>query len=171
MINFESELLQTGPLKIIRFPIDISEKLPSRGMVMVEGEIDGEVFVGALEPDGKGSHWLEISPLLIREKGIKVGDSLSLTIEPIGNWPKPDVPEEIINYIIKENILEEWNSLTSKAQWDWVRWIRSTENKETRNKRILVACSKMKKGDRRPCCFDRTRSTVTSVSKSGVLLD
>ena len=171
MIDFKAELSQIGTLKIIRMPLNISEQLSSRGMLMVQGKIDNTSFKTKLEPDGKGSHWIEVNPLLIEKIGIKVGDFANLSIEEMKDWTKPDIPEDIMNSIIKDDLLEEWNSITIKAQWDWIRWIRSTENTETRNKRINVTCSKLKNGDRRPCCFDRTRCTVTSVCKSGLLLD
>lgn len=68
-------------------------------------------------------------------------------------------------------LLSQWNNVTTKAKWDWLRWIRSTNNLSTRNKRIQVACSKLEKGDKRPCCFDRSRCTIMDVSKTGVLIE
>ena len=65
--------------------------------------------------------------------------------------------------------IDQWNSLTTKARWEWLRWIRSTKNLDTRQKRINVACDKLQKGDKRPCCFDASRCTIPEVSKSGVL--
>lgn len=170
-INFEEKLLEIGTRQIIKIPLSSSEKLPSRGMVMVKGTMNNVNFIAPLEPDGKGSHWLEVSPLLIKEVGVDNGETLSLNIEPIDEWIEPEIPEDIMSAIIKSDLLNQWNSITIKAKWDWIRWIRSTINPETRNKRINVACSKLQKGDKRPCCFDRTRCTITDVSKSGVLLD
>ena len=170
-IIFEEKLLKIGPRQIIRIPLNLSKELPSRGMVMVQGTINDVEFKSPLEPDGKRSHWLEVSSTLSKELGAAIGETVQLRIEPLDEWIEPDIPEDIMNAIIKADVLEQWNDLTTKAQWDWFRWIRSTKNPETRNKRIDVACSKLQKGDKRPCCFDRTRCTETDVSKSGILLD
>jgi hypothetical protein len=76
-----------------------------------------------------------------------------------------------MNGIINSDVLKKWNSINAKSRWEWFRWISSTLNPETRDKRINVMCSKLQNGDKKPCCFDTTRCTVTDVSKSGVLLD
>ena len=45
-----------GSWTLLTLPKNASAKLPSRGMTMVEGTINGFRFQAALEPDGKGSH-------------------------------------------------------------------------------------------------------------------
>lgn len=170
-ITFEAELLKIGNRKVIKIPLSSSEQLPSRGMVMVEGTINDIAFIAPLEPDGSGSHWLDVSSNILEKTGTNIGDSLSLEIEPMDRWIEPEIPEDVKETIMKMGLMDQWNSITTKARWDWIRWIRSTANMETRNKRIKIACSKLEKGDKSPCCFDRTRNTITDVSKSGVLLD
>ena len=56
----------------------------------------------------------------------------------------------------------------NKAAWsDWQRrppsyrktvtyWVVSAKKQETRDKRVSVAIDKMSKGNKRPCCFDRS---------------
>lgn len=170
-IIFQTKLLKIGPLQVIRIPLESSKNLPSRGMVMVQGTINNVPFKKLLEPDGKGSHWIEVSTLLSKEAEVSVNETVFLDIEPIDEWIEPAIPSDIMNAIIKSDVSNQWNSVTTKAKWEWIRWIRSTLSPDTRNKRIDVACSKLQKGDKRPCCFDTSRCTVTDVSKSGVLLD
>lgn len=170
-IIFKEKLTKIGHRQVIRIPLSSSKKLPSRGMVMVQGTINGIAFRAPLEPDGKGSHWLEVSPALSKELGVFIGENISLNIEPINKWLEPEIPKDIMDEIDKANLMDQWNAITVKARWDWIRWIRATANSETRKKRIDVACSKLQKGDKNPCCFDRTRCTISDVSKSGVLLD
>ena len=169
-IIFESKLSKIGNLLVIRIPLDSSKKLPSRGMVMVRGTINNLNFKAPLEPDGKGSHWIEVSTLLSEEAGVAINETVFLNIEPIKEWIEPEIPEDIMNEIINSDVLNQWNSINAKSRWEWLRWIRSTLNPDTRNKRINVMCSKLENGDKKPCCFDTTRCTVTDVSKSGVLL-
>lgn len=168
---FEATILNINSHKIVKIPLDISKKFSSRGLIMVKGTINNIPFMTPLEPDGRGSHWLEIDDLLCEKLNVTVGQNVTLAIEQTDDWIEPEVPSDILDTIITEGLLEQWNSLTVKARWEWFRWIRSTKNPETRKKRIRIACSKLQKGDRRPCCFNSGSCTITEVSKSGVLLD
>ena len=170
-IFFKAILTKVESRKIIKIPLSSSVELPSRGMVMVQGTMNEVSFQVPLEPDGKGSHWFEVSDFLIEDLGITVGQTVSLSIEPLDEWREPEIPVELMDAIINACLINQWNSITTKAKWDWLRWIRSTNNPATRQKRIEVACSKLQNGDTRPCCFDRTRCTIPDVSKSGVFID
>lgn len=46
-----------------------------------------------------------------------------------------------------------WQSLTPIARRDFVTWIESAKQSETRKRRIEVTCDKLAKGERRPCCY------------------
>lgn len=46
-----------------------------------------------------------------------------------------------------------WDDLTPLAQRDFISWIEGAKQEETRARRISVACDKLLKGDRRPCCY------------------
>ena len=62
-IHFEAQLYTIGSWTILRLPESASAKLPSRGMTMVSGTINGAPFQALLEPDGRyglgqtSSHW------------------------------------------------------------------------------------------------------------------
>jgi len=64
-----------------------------------------------------------------------------------------------------------WTAVTPMARWEWIRWIRATNRVETRNRRIEVAVSKLRAGERRPCCFNSSMCTEPTVSKNGALLE
>ncbi len=46
-----------------------------------------------------------------------------------------------------------WDDITPIAQRDFLRWIDSAKQAETRARRIKIACSKLTSGQRRPCCY------------------
>lgn len=171
VIQFEATLSKIQSRTIIKVPSDASEKLPSRGIVMVKGTLSGTAFKAPLEPDGKGSHWFEVSDQLIATLGLKLGQTLSLSIEPTNEWTEPEIPEDISSAILSAGLKDVWQSLTIQGRWEWLRWIRSTNNPKTRQNRIEVACSKLNKGSRRPCCFNAALCSVPELSKSGVLQD
>ena len=63
-IRFAAELFTIGAWTLLRLPKSASALLPSRGMTMVEGTLNGCPFQAPLEPDGKGSHWLRVDATL-----------------------------------------------------------------------------------------------------------
>lgn len=139
---------------------------------MVEGTIDGFRFHAALEPDGKGSHWFRVDKILREGINAATGETVSVAIEPLEDWPEPEVPEDLQNALADDpQAHDSWKATTTKARWDWIRWIRSTSNPKTRQIRIDKTRSKLRAGERRPCCFNRSLCTEPSVSKGGVLLE
>jgi len=171
-ICFETTPLILGDWTILRLPESASAKLPSRGMVLVEGTINGFPAKIVLEPDGKGSHWFRADSGLREAANILAGNPVTVAVEPSKAWPEPEVPADINNALASDpqaNAL--WVQITPMARWDWLRWIRATNNPETRSRRIEVALSKLTAGERRPCCFNRNQCTEPEVSKNGVLIE
>src|SRR6266508_281884 len=107
------------------------------------------------------------------------------------SWPPQWSGQELLPFVIRYIVLTHnevpadlksaltdspqvhklWMDITPMARWDWIRWIRATKQPETRKRRIEVACSKLKAGTRRPCCFNRNLCTEPSVSNNGMLLE
>lgn len=171
-IRFKTTLFTINSWTILHLPKEASAKLPSRGQVMIQGTINGYPIKMPLEPDGKGSHWFRVNDTLGKAANIKAGDTVTLDIEPTKDWPEPDVPADLQKALAADaHIQTLWETFTPLAHWEWIRWIRSTGREETRKKRIEVAISKMRNGERRPCCWNRNLSTEPTVSKNGVLLE
>jgi len=171
-IRFEAKLFKIGSWTLLRLPKSASAKLPSRGMTMVGGTINDFRFQAALEPDGKGSHWFKLDKTMSKAIRADAGDTVMLAIEPVKEWSEPNVPVDLkkaLAVVPQAQIL--WMEITPMARWDWIRWIGSTKQPETRKRRIETALSKLKAGDRRPCCFNRTVCTEPYVSNNGVLLE
>ncbi len=171
VIHCKTTLFFVGTWTILRIPETASALLPSRGLTFVEGTINNVPFKAVLEPDGKGSHWFRVEKALQDSLEASAGDTVALELKPSTNWPEPDVPEDLKKALMLDpNIRTLWQDIPPLARWDWVRWIRSTKNRETRMRRIEAACDKMAKGERRPCCFNRNMCTEPEVSRKGVLL-
>src|ERR1700719_799493 len=47
----------------------------------------------------------------------------------------------------------QWSDLTPIARRDFISWIDSAKQPETRRRRIEKACSMLAAGKRRPCCY------------------
>lgn len=141
-------------------PKGTSATLPSRGMVSVEGTLNGAALRATLLPDGDGGHWLKVDKELQVLSGARAGDVVSLEISPVapGDEPEPPVPPDLAGALAaaSERVREAWSDITPAARRDFVHWITSPKKPETRLKRIETACDMLAKGKRRPCCFDRS---------------
>jgi hypothetical protein len=171
-IRFQAKLTAIGSQTILRLPEAASRKLPSRGMSVVEGTFNGHAFQAPLEPDGMGSHWLRVSNRMLKAARAGVGDSVSVALEPMAPWPEPKVPADLAAALASDPQARRlWMDITPVARWDWIRWIGSTRNRETRAIRIEKTLSKLRSGKRAACCFNRSQCTDPSMSRNGVLLE
>ncbi len=170
--SFEAKPYKIGSWTVLRLDKKESARLPSRALTMVKGTINGHFFKAAFEPDGKGSHWFRIDETLQKAAHVKAGDNVKLEIEPTKEWIEPEVPEDLKEALSTSKKAEDlWVDITPNARWDWIRWIRAVKTAETRQKHIEVALSKLNKGMRRPCCFNRNLCSEPNVSKNWALAD
>lgn len=171
-IRFHAKLTALGSQTILRLPEAASKKLPSRGMSMVEGTLNGHAFQAPLEPDGMGSHWFRVSKMMLRTARAEAGDAVSIVVEPMAVWPEPKVPADLAEALASDpQVRRLWMDITPVARWDWIRWIGSIRNPDTRSIRIEKTLSKLRSGKRAACCFNRSQCTDPSMSRNGVLLE
>jgi hypothetical protein len=176
-IEFQTELFKIGDWTILLLPEDASAKLPSRGMTMVKGFLNGIPFKVLLEPDGKygpnlkPSHWFRPDKKLLENAHAASGDTVQVSLESTKDWVEPEIPEDMKNALATSpKAFALWKDTTPLAHWDWVRWVRAVKTPETRRKHLAVMLDKLNKGMRRPCCFNRNMCSEPSVSKNWVLL-
>ncbi len=166
-VRFRATLLRpatTGKAvswSFLTLPKAASEQLPSRGQVTVKGTINGVAFQATLEPDGEGGHWLKIERKVREAAGLKrEGESVTMEIVPVApaDEPEPRVPPDLRKALVSAPLRakEVWKDITPVARRDWIQWIVSAKQAETRARRITNACDMLAKGKRRPCCFDRS---------------
>jgi len=172
-IRFDATLYTIDKSTVLRLPERASVKLPSRGQVAVQGTINGHQFQTVLEPDGNFGHWMRIDRKLEERAALSAGDSATLEIESVKDWPEPSVPRDLQTALgsAPRKIQDLWKEITPMARWEWVRWVNATQNPATRKKRVDVSISKMKSGKRRPCCFNLAACTDPNLSKNGRLTE
>jgi hypothetical protein len=162
-IRFKAKLLQPAePQKesswtFLILPKAASAKLPTRGMTTVDGIINGHAFRATLEPDGHKSHWLKVNKALREAAGAEVGDVVPLEILSVEKEPQPRVPADLRKALAAASAARAvWSDLTPIARRDWIHWITSAKQSQTRARRIHNACEMLAAGKRRVCCFDRS---------------
>jgi hypothetical protein len=135
-------------------------------MTAIEGMMNHVPFRAVLEPDGQKSHWLKVDRKLREAAGLEAGDEVTLSIAPAAKEPEPEVPLELKKALgtAAAQTRAVWSDITPMARRDWIHWITSAKQEETRARRIKNACSMLASGRRRPCCFDRSGFYSKSLS-------
>jgi hypothetical protein len=171
-ISFKAELYKLENQVILRVPEDESKKLPSRGQIAVVGTINGHEFKTVLEPDGYWGHFVKVDEALQKAAGVTHGDTATLELTVTKDWPEPVVPKDFADALktAPEKVKDKWKDITPMARWEWIRWVNSTGNMDTRAVRIEKSISKMEGKHRRPCCFNLAACTDPELSKSGRLM-
>jgi len=172
LIRFKAKLFRpaesekAGSWTFLVLPKNASAKLPSRGMTAIEGTINGFPFQATLEPDGQKSHWLKVDRKLGKSADAKAGDIVTLEIAPAGKETEPEVPTDLRKALAAAapKARAGWSDITPNARRDWIHWITSAKQAETRTRRIKNTCSMLATGKRRVCCFDRSGFSSKSMS-------
>ena len=170
-IRFDGTLRAIDRSTIVELPHEASAKLPSRGQVAVRGTMNGHEFEAVLEPDGSSGHWMKIDARLQKAARARAGDSATLVLQIVKEWPEPAVPKDLEAALAAapQEIRYMWLDITPMARWEWVRWVNATANPETRRRRVEVSISKMGSGKRRPCCFNLAGCTDPELAQNGRL--
>lgn len=155
-IRFSAEMVasKAGETSFLHLPKAASARLPSPGTTVVEGTIDGFPFRAPLESDTKGAHALKISKALRVAAGANAGGKVVVELTRVGDEPEVRVPSDLVAALEKAAKAQTaWTDITPMARREWVRWVSSAKQGETRDRRIETACDMLAKGKRRPCCF------------------
>ena len=170
-IRFSAKLLRpatsakASSWAFLVLPKNASAKLPSRGMMSVEGTINGFPFRAVLEPDGQRSHWLKVGRKIREAVGVDAGDIVTLEIVPAEEPAESKVPLDLRTALAAAAKARSlWSDITPIARRDWIQWIVSAKPPETRARRIKNACAMLATGKRRICCFDRSGFYSKSLS-------
>jgi len=157
-IRFSARLVRpeatekTGSWTVLTLPRNASAKL--QGVTMVEGTINAFPFRAALEPNGKGSHWLKVNKAMQDAAGADAGDTVTVEITRVGEEPELRVPLDLRKALAAAPLARAlWANITPMARRDWILWISSARQLETRRNRIEKACDMLASGKRRVCCF------------------
>ncbi len=65
------------------------------------------------------------------------------------------MPADLRKAVVSDRKASEvWKDITPLARNEWICWVTSAKKEETRQRRIMVGLDKMRKGMRRPCCWE-----------------
>ncbi len=134
---------------------------------MVEGMINSAPFRAALEPDGKGSHYLRVNKAMRDAAGADAVDTFAVEITRAGEEPEMRVPMDLRKALAAAPVAQAgWADITPMARRDWIFSITSAKQPETRKRRIAKACDMLACGKRRLCCFPGVKWMMKENEKS-----
>lgn len=74
--------------------------------------------------------------------------------KPIKAESEQSLPEDVrVAFTGSPEVQAAWDDLTQIGRRDFLSWIESAKQEETRKRRIAIACDKLLRGQRRPCCY------------------
>jgi len=159
-IRFKARLLRPekrASWTFLVLPKAASAKLPTRNATTVNGTLNGQPFRATLEPDGQRSHWLKVSKKLGDAARATAGEQVELEITPSTVELESRVPVDLRKALAAAPKAKAvWSDITPLARRDWIAWITSAKQPETRARRVRNACQMLAGGKRRVCCFDRS---------------
>jgi hypothetical protein len=139
---------------LLTLPKTASAKLPSRTATTIEGTINGFPFRATLEPTNKGPHSLKITKALRAAADAEVGQTVRIEITRIEDESETRPPAELLDSLAANPRAQAtWFDTTPNARRDWILWITTAKQEQTRSLRIKKACSMLASGKRRVCCF------------------
>jgi len=171
-IRFTTDLYRLKTQTIGRLPEAESTKLPSRGQVAVTGTINGYAVTTVLEPDGYWGHFVKVTDEVQKAANVTAGNPATFELTVTKDWPEPELPKDFAEALktAPAKVKDKWKDITPMARWEWIRWVNSTGNSETRAIRIEKSISKLNGKHRRPCCFNLAACTDPELSKSARLI-
>ncbi|AHY45563.1 Bacteriocin-protection, YdeI or OmpD-Associated [Rubrobacter radiotolerans] len=149
----KTAVTKTGSRTLLGVPEWISEQFPSHCTTTVEGTINGHPFRAVLEPEATGGHRLRVNKAMLRGADANAGDTVKLAI--LGPEPEPTVPADLRLALASSHEARTlWDDLTSMGRRDWVRWVESARQTETRTRRVARTVEQLSEGKRRACCVN-----------------
>lgn len=74
--------------------------------------------------------------------------------KPISNGIVHKAPADLRKVLsVTSKALNTWEDITPLARNEWICWIESAKQQETRGRRIRIAKENLTTGKRRPCCW------------------
>ena len=151
-----------GPQGLLALPATAHAKLPLE-KTAIEGTINSFPFKAALEADGK-SGAIKISKAMNDAAKLGSLETVAVEITRIGDEPEIRVPADFRKALSSSpKALAQWEDITPLARRDWIFWMISAKQAETRARRIENGCDMLASGKRRVCCF----AGVQWITKSG----
>ena len=147
-VIFSAEIEQHPGLDAgyIRFPYDVIKLYGVKGRVAVKAIFDGQIaYRGSLVKMGYPCHILGITKEIRQQLGKSPGDTIKVEIEQDLEIRQVLVPDDVkVLLDEKPKAKKYYESLSYTDRKEYIRWIESAKQVETRARRIGIFMEKLK---------------------------
>lgn len=136
-----------GKFHIVRVPQWVSDTLGVRGVVRVEGTMNGVTIDRGLLPDGDGGHYIVLSGDLRKAARLKLGYEAQFELH-LHHYPDDvAVPEELLQVFEQDPAsAAAFERFTPGFRRSILSWITSAKRDETRIKRAVILGQRFAEG-------------------------
>ena len=139
-MEFKAKLRAEGPggaWTILTVPFNVEEVFGSKARVSVKGTINGYKFRSSIFPDGRGHHTLMVNKAMQHAAQAKAGNTVRVEMEPDTEPRTVTVPAGFKRALAGNAPAK---AAFAKLSWlrkkDFVQWIESAKQPETRAARV-----------------------------------
>ncbi len=132
-------------------PAASSAALGKKGRVPVEATVGGVKFRTSCFPDGDGGHRIQMNGAMRDATGKADGDLVEFSLKVASDDVEVTVPPALAKALKADKGAQgQWGSITPKARAEWVAWIASAKQEETRVARTAKTVERLRSGAKRP---------------------
>ena len=150
--EFEATLNAKGPngaWTILQIPFDVYAHYGTRGRVSVRGTINGSEFQTSIFPDGEGGFNMMVNKNMQREAKAKPGDVVKVVMQMDVEQREVAVPDDVQAAMkLNKEAQAGFAKMSPAAQKEYLDWITSAKQQQTRERLIEKAIPMIAQGKR-----------------------
>jgi len=147
---FEAVLVRpegVGTWTFLNIPLEVSNTFGSKGQVKVKGTINGYPYRSTALPMGDGTHYLVVGRDIRDHVHATEGDTIKVIMELDTEERQVEIPEVLQNAMKSHpNAVEAFDRMTYSHKKEWINWILSAKQVETRQRRAEKAIATFSQG-------------------------
>jgi hypothetical protein len=143
-LKFDVELTAHGVGAFIRVPRDVATKLGLKGRQKVRAVIAGVPYRGSLMPMGDGTFGLGVLKAVQREKGIDIGDTITVDLDLDTQERTVELPDDLARELKRNSkAAAAWAALSYTDRKEIARSLEEAKKPETRERRLRAALNRL----------------------------
>ncbi len=141
--SFEARLIRpegVGTWTFLTVPLEVSSTFGSKGQVRVKGTINGYPYRSTALPMGDGTHYLVVGKEIRDSIHATQGDNVQVILELDTEVRQVEVPLELQQaFNSQPGAGQAFEKMSYSHQKEWINWIVSAKQAETRLRRAKKA--------------------------------
>lgn len=151
--RFRAQLLadgEGGAWVVLPIPFDVESAFGARGRVSVCGTLNGASFRNSIFPNGNGTHHMMVNKQLQRDAGTGPDAEVDVVIQLDTASRAEKIPSDFARALaVSAQAANLFREFSDSSKNEFIRWIDSAKQKETREARVKKAVERIEAGKKR----------------------